>query len=333
MMRFLLLAAGIATLSWSVSAQTVQFTPAGSMAVRGDMIRIDGGRAYLAAGNTLTILDISTPTAPKKLGAYDLPDRIWGFSVAGPRAYMACDLHGVEILDVSNPAKVTRAGYYKTKGQAHSVEVFGKTALIADHMLGVAYLDISNEAKPVLLGSVFVEGYPRYVAIFGSLLYAVDSPAGFYVVDPAAAEPLDPLGAIQTPDAGFGRIISIGVSDQSDTKGPRVAVVSGGRVLQIYDVSKPASPVMLSTLATPGRGPRMVMKNRMAYVADNAEGIQAVDVTAPSKPRIVGSYKTAKPAIDLALVDSLLYVVAGRSMNEMTRRFEGDELVILRRTP
>jgi len=322
MMRRLICAVILASVSPIVSAQNAPFTPVGSIAVPGDMLRIDGGRAYLAAGNTLTILDISNPAAPKRAGAYELPDRIWGFSVKGSRAYMACDLHGVEILDVSNPAKVTRAGYYKTKGQAHSVDIFGKTALVADHMLGVVYLDISNEAKPVLLGSVFVEGYPRYVAVFGSLLYAVDSPAGFYVVDPAAAEPLDPLGAIQTADAGFGRVISIGMSDQSDTKGQKIAAVSGGRVLQIYDVSKPAAPVLLSTFATPGRGPRMAMKGRTAYVADNAQGIQVVDLSTPSKPRIVSSYKTAKPAIDVAVVDSLVYVVTGR-----------DELLILRQAP
>ena len=321
-MRRLICAAILASLSPSVSAQNAPFTPVGSIAVPGDMLRIDGGRAYLAAGNTLTILDISNPAAPKRAGAYELPDRIWGFSVKGSRAYMACDLHGVEILDVSNPSKVTRAGYYKTKGQAHSVDIFGKTALVADHMLGVVYLDLSNEATPVLRGSVFVEGYPRYLSVFGSLLYAVDSPAGFYVVDPAAAEPLDPLGSIQTADAGFGRIISIGISDESDTKGQKIAVVSGGRVLQIYDVSKPAAPVLLSTLATPGRGPRMAMKGRTAYVADNAQGIQIVDLSTPSKPRIVSSYKTAKPALDVALVDSLVYVVTGR-----------DELLILRQTP
>jgi hypothetical protein len=329
MTRLLLCAAAVASLTVSVPAQTVRFTPVGSIAVAGDMIRIDGGRAYVAAGNTLSILDISNPAAPKKSGAYELPDRIWGFSVAGPRAYMACDLHGLEILDVSNPSRVTQAGYYKTKGQAHAVDVFGKTALVSDHMLGVAYLDLSNEAKPRLVGSVFVEGYSRYVAIFGSLAYAVDSPAGFYVLDPSA-EPLDPLGAIQTSDAGYGRIISIGVSDPSDTKGPKIAVVSGGRVLQVYDVSKPAAPVLLSTFATPGRGPRMMMKGRTAYVADNAEGIQVVDLSTPTKPRIVSSYKTAKPAIDVAVVDSLFFVVTGRRFNETTRRFEGDELLVLR---
>ncbi len=262
---------------------------------------------------------------------YEFPDRIWGFSVAGSRAYAACDLSGIFILDVSNPARPTLAGSYKTRGQAHAVEVFGKTALISDHMLGVAYVDISNEAKPVLMGSAFLEGYSRYLQIFGSLVYAVDSPEGFYVLD-AAKPAAEPMGAVQTKDSSYGRIISIGVSDPSNTTGPKIAMVSGGRALQVYDVSNPAAPALLTTFATPGRGLRMAMKGRMAYVADNAEGVQVVDLSTPSKPRIVATHKTATPAIDVAVTDSLVFVVAGQRRNEFTRRLEGDEVLILRQT-
>jgi hypothetical protein len=331
MTRFLLCAAGIATLTVCVSAQIPSFAPVGSISVPADSIRIDGAHAYVAVGNTLTILDISNPAAPKRSGAYELPDRIWGFSVAGSRAYMACDLYGVVILDVSNAARPTLAGHYKTRGQAHAVDVFGKTALVSDHMLGVAYLDISNEARPVLLGSVFLEGYSRYLAVVGSLVYAVDSPEGFYTLDPTRPEG-DPLGAVQTSESGYGRIISIGVSDPSDTRSPKIAAVSGGRTLQVFDVSTPSAPVLLSKFATPGRGLRMAMKGRLAYVADNAEGVQVVDLSTPSKPRIVASYKTPKPAIDVAVADSLVFVVAGRTWNETRRRFEGDEVLILRQT-
>lgn len=332
MTRLLLCAAGFVSVSVCVSAQTAGFTPVGSISVPADMIRVNGGHAYVVAGNTLTILDISTPTAPKRSGAYDFPDRIWGFSVAGSRAFVAADLYGLGILNVSNPAMPTLSGYYKTKGQAHAVDVFGKTALVSDHMLGVAYLDISNEAKPVLLGSVFLEGYSRYLAVSGSLVYAVDSPVGFYILDPTKP-PLDPVGAVQTPESGYGRIISIGISEPSDTKTPTVAVVSGGRALQVYDVSNPAAPVLLTRYATPGKGPRMAMKGRLAYVADNTEGVQVVDFSTPSKPRIVASYKTLKPAIDVAVADSLVFVVVGHTWNETRRRFEGDEVLILRQSP
>src|SRR5258705_11780792 len=114
-------------------------------------------------------------------------------------------LEELESLNFQTPAKPALAGHYKTKGQAHAVEVFGKTALISDHMLGVAYVDISNEAKPVLLGSAFLEGYSRYLAVFDSLVYAVDSPVGFYVLD-ATKPSAEPLGAVQTTHSGFGRI-------------------------------------------------------------------------------------------------------------------------------
>ena len=321
-MRRLICAAILASLSPSVSAQNAPFTPVGSIAVPGDMLRIDGGRAYLAAGNTLTILDISNPAAPKRAGAYELPDRIWGFSVKGSRAYMACDLHGVEILDVSNPSKVTRAGYYKTKGQAHSVDIFGKTALVADHMLGVVYLDISNEATPVLLGSVFVEGYPRYLAVFGSL-YTPSIHQRASTLSILRRQSRSILWARSRPRTQALAASSPSVFPTSPTRRARRSPSSRAAGCCRFTTCRSlAAPVLLSTLATPGRGGRMAMKGRTAHVADNAQGIQVVDLSTPSKPRIASSYKTAKPALDVALVDSLVYVVTGR-----------DELVILRQTP
>jgi hypothetical protein len=46
-----------------------------------------------------------------------------------------------------------------------------------------------------------------------------------------------------------------------------------------------------------------------------------VDLSTPSKPSIVGAYKTATPARDVAVADSLILVVVG------------SEVLILRQTP
>jgi hypothetical protein len=330
MKRALLCVAAIAGISADVPAQPATLTPVASVSAPVDMIRIDSGRAYLMAGTTLTIIDVSNPAAPRRLGSFEVPDRVWGFTAKGSRVYVAADLWGVGIIDVSNPADPTLVAHYKTKGQAHSVDVFGKTMLVCDHMLGVAYFDISNERSPVLVNSTFVEGYPRFLSVVGSSVYAVDSPLGFYVLD--AAKPSDEtVGAVQTPASGYGRIISIGVADLSAGGGPKFAVVSGGSALHAFNVSTPSAPVLISKLATPGKGPRMAMAGTLAYVADNAEGIQVVDFSAPSAPKIVANHKTTKPAIDVAVVDSLVYVAAGRGRNQVSNRFEGDELLILRR--
>ena len=253
--------------------------------------------------------------------------------MAGSRAYAACDLYGIGILDVSNPADADAApARYKTRGQAHAVEVFGKTALdLRSHVgRGLRRHLERGEAGPARLG------VPRGLLSVPCGLRLVGVRGGFsrgLLCSRSGETGADPLGAVQTADADYGRIISIGVSDPSDTKGPKIAAVSGGRALHVYDVSNPAAPVLLTRYATPGRGPRMAMKGRLAYVADNAEGVQVVDLSTPSKPRIVATYKTAKPAIDVAVADSLVFVVVGHSWNEMRRRFEGDEVLILRQNP
>jgi hypothetical protein len=330
MIRALIHTAWFASLAVTASAQTLSFTPVGSIALPADMVEVSGRHAYLAAGNTITVVDVSNPAAPKRVGAYASADRIWGFRVVGSLVYVAADLHGLEIVDVSNPAAPKLRGSYKTHGQAHAVDVVGTTALVIDHMLGVAFFDISNLAKPVATGSVFLDGYARHVAIFDSMAYAVDSPNGFYVVDPSKP-PSEPLGVLQSPDSGYGRIISIAVTDPS--LGSKIAAVTGGRSLQVYDVSKPAAPVLVARLRTPGGGQRMAMKGRLAYVADLEAGLQVVDLSTPAKPRIIGAHKTSSHALDVAVADSLVFVVAGHKWDENGRRFEGEELIVLRQAP
>jgi hypothetical protein len=120
---------------------------------------------------------------------------------------------------------------------------------------------------------------------------------------------------------------------QTFSEGPTFAVVTTGRPmtggsLQLYDVSKPEAPVHVSTYRTPGAGGwmqggggRLALKGTLAYVADGAEGLHLVDLSTPSAPRTVGSYKTAAPARDVAVADSLVFVVVGNQ-----------EVLILRRT-
>jgi hypothetical protein len=146
-----------------VSAQTVTFAPVGSIAGPADLVRVQGRYAYIAAGKTLTVVDVSNPAAPRQTGAYTFPEKIWGFRVVGSSVYVAADFFGLGILDVSDAGAPTLRGSMKTPGQAKNVAVFGTRAVVADHMSGVDYIDVSNPAKPVSLGSFFLDGYARDV--------------------------------------------------------------------------------------------------------------------------------------------------------------------------
>jgi hypothetical protein len=280
------------------------------------MVKVDGAMAYVVADKSLAVVDISNPAAPKRAGTYAFPDKIWGFTVARSLVYAAADLAGVHIVDATNAAMPALRGTFKTKGQSHGVAVFGTKALIADHMLGVDLLDVSEPGKASSLGSFFLEGYPRDVITSGSLAYAVDSPTGFYVFDLAKPGPLEPVGSLQTAN---GRALA--VAGESDSAPHKVVCVTGGPAVQIIDVSNPAAPVLASTYRTPGGRPaRAAMTGTLAYVADAASGLHVLDVSTPANPRIVGAHETG-PARDVAVADSLVFVVAG------------SEVVILRRAP
>jgi hypothetical protein len=322
----------IGCLAATLSAQTGSFTRVGSLALAADMIEVQGGYAYVTSDAELSVIDVSDPAVPKRVGSHTFPDRIWGFTVKGSFVYVAHGLTGFAIVDVTNPAAPKVAGAFKTHGQAHAIDVIDNTALVIDHMLGVALFDVSNPAKIVEKGSVFLDGYARHVVIAGGMGYAVDSPDGFYVVDPRkpTGESDEPVSTLRSPGANFGRIISIAVSDGAG--GSRIAAVTGGRTLQVIDVSKPAAPAIIASLRTPGGGQRMVMKGTLGYVADLKEGIQTVDFSTPSKPRIVATYKTPKRVLDVSLADSLIFATMGDRWDERGNRFEGDEVMVLRQT-
>lgn len=320
-MMFLLCGGWITVLAaGSLSAQTMNFAPVGSIVGPADMVKVQGGYAYVAAGKTLTIVDISDPASPKHAGAYTFPEPIWGFRVAGSVVYVAADLFGLGILDVSNAASPTLRGSFKTPGQAKNVAVFGTKALVADQVSGLDILDLSNPAKPVLAGSVFLEGFANEVVMSGSFAYATDRPTGFYVFDLSKPGPLEPLSALQSATVStFRAQLEI---LQTSPQGPTVALLVAGGLLQMFDVSNPGSPVKIPPYRTPGGAQRVSLKGTLAYVADGKGGLQVVDLSVPSKPSIVGAYKTANPARDVAVAGSLVFVVVGNG-----------EVLILRQTP
>lgn len=300
-----------------MSAQPLTFTQVGSFRVPADTVEIRGSHVYAAGGRTLTVLDLSDPTAPKRAGAYTFPEQIWSFRIVGSYAYVAANFFGLGILDISNPASPSLRASFKTPGQAKGVAIVGTTVFVADHMSGIDLVDISSLDKPVGRGSFFVDGYARDVAASSRFGYAVDAPTGLYVLDPSRPGPPDAVGQLQS--AAAPQTIEV-----MEHAGRVVACVVGGGSLQTYDVSDPGTPVLLTSFRTPsGRPIRVAVEGTRAYVADGREGLQIVDLANPSKPVIVGAFKTAAPARDVAVGDGLVVVVTGAG--------EGNEEVVVLR--
>jgi len=303
------------------AAQSVTLTPVGSISGAADLIRIAGTRAYVTSGKTLTLVDLTDPASPTRLGAHTFPDLIWGLAIGGDMVYVAADLSGLSILDVSNPRAPVLRGSLKTPGQAKNVTLAGTRALVADHVAGIDVIDVSSPARPALLESFFVEGFAKDVVARGSLAYALDQPTGLTVFNLTKPGSFEPAAAVTLP-VPIPLRAQLVVSEESSTPAPRVAIVVGGGPLQIYDLTRPEGPVHAATYRTQGPALRVALQGARAYVSDGPQGLQVIDLSVPSKPMVVGSYKASSPVRDVAVSGSLVLVTTG-----------GEEVLILRQSP
>jgi hypothetical protein len=287
-------------------AQGVTFSPVGLISGPIEMIRVQGQRAYVTNAETLTALDITTPTSPKPLGSYKFPERIWGLRVVGSTVFVSADRFGLGIVEFAPNGTAALRGSVKTPGQAKSVAVSGTLALVTDFVSGLDVIDIADTGKPTVRESVFLDGLATDVVTSGSFAYAADRPTGFYVFDLSKRMPLEPIGSLQSAVPNNTQRAQLEVIENAG--GRRIVVLVAGGLLQLFDVSTPSTPVKLPPFKTPGNANRIAMKGSLAYVADGPEGIQIVDLANPSAPRIVASFKTSAPARDVAVSDPLVFV-------------------------
>jgi len=311
-MRSLIVASMLLVADGGLWAQSMTFSRVGVIDAAVDTVEIAAGHAYTASAKVLAGYDLTNPAMPKPTGRYTFPEEIWSFRMVGRTIYAGVNFFGLGVLDVSAPATPVLRSTFKTPGQAKVGAVVGTRAVVIDHMEGLVDVDLSNPAKAVGQGSFFLDGYARDVVAAGTLAYAVDSPSGLYVFDLSRPPPLAPIAAVQTGTAL--RLIEV----TELPNGRRLAVLVGGGLLQIYDVSSPTEPAKLSTFRTPGGAQRIALQGALAYVADGKAGVQVIDLSRPSAPQVVGAFQTAAAARDVAVSGDLLLVATA------------DEVLVLR---
>lgn len=331
------------------SAQSLTLTPAGRIPGPADLVRAQGAFVYVASAKTITVFDISNPTAPKRRGSVALPEKIWGFRTSGSLLYVADGFSGLQIIDASNPDAPKLRGSLSMPGQAKNVAVSGTKAVMANHMTGVDVIDVSDLAKPRLLGSCFLDGYARDVAMSGSIAYAVDNPSGLYVIDLSTVnlEQQEPTSAIQQAIAPQ----KIELMGQAGATGAKLAVLVGGEPydpnrsqqlsagarprggsLQIWDLASPSSPRLATTYRTAATPRQVAIDGALAYVAEGEEGVEVVDLSQPAAPTVIATYKTGGVARDIAVTGSAVLVIVGEAGRSSASQATGD-VVILRRMP
>lgn len=291
---------------WNV-ANPAQPTVAGQSAVLPGVVRdveLVGTHLYAAMGAAgVSILDISSPTAPAKVGDMATYGEAVGVSISGSYAYVASVFDGVRVFDISNPAAPVEVGSYGEIDVAEGIDVVGSYAYVAAGGDGLRILDVSDPANPALQGT-YVSTYAREVVVSGSYAYLADgygSP-NFVVVDVTDSANPVMAGSYAAPGEAYDLVL----------EGSIIYLATWDNGIHLIDVSSPSSPSELGAYNTTGRAEGVAVAGGYAYVGDTWDGLKVVNVSDPANPSLVYAYHSPGEAWDV-LVDGAKAYLADRN--------------------
>jgi len=264
-------------------------------------IDVGGDFAYLTSYDSgLVVVNCSDPAHPVKIASLPINGQPQGVAVKGDYALIANEQQRVDVVDISNPFAPSLLSSIDSLCHAKEIAV-DSLAYVAYCQSGVRVLDITDPSNPVYLSTFNTRGHPRDICARNGILCVADDDGGFVTID--AGDPYHPalLDTLQMPNHTahlrihddfaylidtYSGLVIIDISDPSNVTrisstyvpGPygcdafdNFAVVSrGGTGLRIYNISNPASPVLIDSINTYGVASEVLIKDGYVYVADES---------------------------------------------------------------
>jgi uncharacterized protein (TIGR03437 family) len=272
----------------------------------------EGRYAYLASFNGVgvMIIDISDPRAPTLAGYYNPPfgGRFQDIVVAGGIGYFSSESNGgVHIVDVRDPQNPVLLSQITPAQNGYP---FVHELFVADGVLyeadsrtpRVKVFDVRNPEAPVFIRDINTTD-PRFIhniTVVNGRLYTSGwgGKTDIYDVRTILTEPPVLLGSV---DSGLNSHSSWVSSDGKLLASARETAMGDVR---LFDISRPAEPVLLSTITSDSLGidtfsahnPYIV--GNLLFVAWYQAGTVVIDITDPRKPQMVGLYDTFPGAVN-----------------------------------
>ncbi|MDQ1351625.1 MAG: hypothetical protein QG657_1930 [Acidobacteriota bacterium] len=242
--------------------------------------------------------------------------------VKGNYAYCAAGYAGLDIINIANPANPQKVGNYDTPDSANDVYISGNYAYVADIKSGLQIIDITSPSSPKQMGACDTPGYGLAVDVKGNYAYIADAYSGMQIID--VSDPSAPIlvGNFPAPHRTSGvyvvgnyAYVIMGEFDWS------MDTVSGGLI--ILDISNPASPQQLGTVALP-YATGICVKGNYAYITAETiattlgglvpGGFLVIEVTDPSSPVRAAGIES-KSYFDIDIKGNYAYCTDGRNLD------------------
>ncbi len=315
-------------------------------------VALSGTTLCVGQGSTLTLLDITTPAAPVRLGELRLAGKIEALSANLNYIYAACGPAGVQVVNGANTQAPTLVQTIATSGHAWDVAAFAGPARIAmlavaDGVMGVRLYTMTTPTAPSLTSVFPTFGPARRIMAngTGNALYVLDYYRGLQIITIAVPATPTLVGSYNRVAMGSGLATSGNTCAIVDglgklyvlslaapaapvllsstnlnmaatavaVSGTKIYVTGGQAGVDIVDITAPAAPNRLARLDTPGTASDVLLSGSNLFVADGFGGLQVVNVAAPAAPTLAGAYNPTARGNGMAVDGSVLFVASGAS--------------------
>lgn len=244
---------------------------------------------YVDGQSGVTLLDVTTPSAPLAMGFVAVPGAK-ALALGPGLVYALCDGTGqnaeytppgvrvVSVADPSAPVVLSYLALPAVEVGAYRIAASGSRVYVAHGQAGVRIIDVSEPASPREAGALAL-GWVHGVAVAGSYLYVTEH--GYYC------------------------------ESAEDYCGP----VAGN--LHIVDLARPECPRVVKTFPRPQAPQHITVVDNVAYMTEASIWMQtgrikltAVDVANPSLPVDVGYYQLQDAGRETAVMNGFAFAFA-----------------------
>jgi hypothetical protein len=252
---------------------------------------ISGNYAYIACNsNGVKIIDISNPSNPVLIGGYQTPGFAKNLTILGRYLYVAHGVQGMTILDIINPINPIFKSTISVGDFASGVFVSGQYAYISASGV-MKIVNINNPIAPFIVGSVTPPsnsgGTIVETKVQNNIAYIGSGFGGIFSVDvsnPSAPNLLNQLGPAANSSGTTG----------VDIMGNYILLADNQTGMRITNnsllvISNPnghfkADSITFNLNSQTG----VVTGTRLSNTEGNVLGLRIVNLSDPSKPKIVG---------------------------------------------
>jgi len=249
----------------------------------------------IAAGYHLYSVDISDPAKPELLYNYYLHSYTRDLCLLENRIYTANESNGFYLCKINNEGKFSLFGKQFTSGLSVSVAVKDNIAYLSQGYNGLQIIDISNLSTPVYLKSLDLPKQVKSIKVIGDYLFCSYSGLKIYDIS-------DPKNPVEVSYLDIG-VPTFKFKIVENT----LYLASGKNGVTLIDISDIYNLTKISEIDTPGFTIGVDVKENRAYAADN-DGLHIIDITDPENPFEIKYFDGQKKLKSVKIIENYAYI-------------------------